>query len=94
MDFCDTLAKILRTAKLEQRKNRFKYGELFCLNYYGEVKEKDRTYYGECIYNGLVDVLCDDEKIVGVLRYNLFLQSISLWVFRNRRWMTQLVANV
>ena len=27
---------------------------------------------GECIYNGLVYVLCDGEKIVGVLRYNLF----------------------
>ena len=45
VDFCDTLAEILRTAKLEQHKNRFKYGELFCLNYYVEVKEKDRTYY-------------------------------------------------
>ena len=45
VDFCDTLAEILRTAKLEQHKNRFKYGELFCLNYYIEVKEKDRTYY-------------------------------------------------
>ena len=45
VDFCDTLAEILRTAKLEQHKNRFKYGELFCLNYYSEVKEKDRTYY-------------------------------------------------
>ena len=45
VDFCDTLAEILRTAKLEQHKNRFKYGELFCLNYYTEVKEKDRTYY-------------------------------------------------
>lgn len=31
---------------------------------------------GECIHNGLVDVLCDDDKIVGVLRYNLFWQSI------------------
>lgn len=31
---------------------------------------------GECIHNGLVDVLCDDEKIIGVLRYNLFWQSI------------------
>lgn len=31
---------------------------------------------GECIYNGLVDVLCDGEKIVGILRYNLFWQSI------------------
>ena len=32
---------------LQDRKaqNRFKYGELFCLNYYIEVKEKDRTYY-------------------------------------------------
>ena len=45
VDFCDTLAEILRTAKLEQHKNRLKYGELFCLNYYVEVKEKDRTYY-------------------------------------------------
>ena len=45
VDFCDTLAEILRTAKLEQHKNRFKYGELFCLNYYIEVTEKDRTYY-------------------------------------------------
>ena len=45
VDFCDTLAEILRTAKLEQHKNRLLYGELFCLNYYIEVKEKDRTYY-------------------------------------------------
>ncbi|MEE1005956.1 MAG: tyrosine-type recombinase/integrase [Acutalibacteraceae bacterium] len=45
VDFCDALAKILRTAKLEQHKNRLRYGELYCLNYYKEVKEKDRTYY-------------------------------------------------
>ena len=45
VDFCDTLATILRNAKLEQHKNRFKYGELYSLNYYSEVKEKDRTYY-------------------------------------------------
>ena len=45
MDFCDTLADILRKAKTEQHKNRFKYGELYHLNYYKEVKEKDRTYY-------------------------------------------------
>ena len=31
---------------------------------------------GECIYNGKVDVLCDGDKIVGVLRWNLFWQSI------------------
>ena len=45
VDFCDTLADILRKAKTEQHKNRFKYGELYHLNYYKEVKEKGRTYY-------------------------------------------------
>ena len=45
VDFCDTLADILRKTKTEQHKNRFKYGELYHLNYYKEVKEKDRTYY-------------------------------------------------
>ena len=29
-----------------------------------------------CIDNGLVFVLCDDDKILGILRYNLFWQSI------------------
>ena len=45
VDFCDTLATILKAAKTEQHKNRFQYGELYRLNYYTEVKEKDRTYY-------------------------------------------------
>ena len=45
VDFCDTLAAILKTAKTEQHKNRFRYGEVYSLNYYLEVKEKDRTYY-------------------------------------------------
>mgnify|MGYP000095046618 CR=1 FL=1 len=45
VDFCDTLAAIFKTAKAEQHKNRFRYGELYSLNYYSEVKEKDRTYY-------------------------------------------------
>ena len=45
VDFCDTLAAILKAAKTEQHKNRFRYGELYSLNYYLEVKEKDRTYY-------------------------------------------------
>ena len=45
VDFCDTLAAILRMAKMEQHKNRFKYGELYHLNYYKVVKEKDRSYY-------------------------------------------------
>lgn len=45
VDFCDTLAAILRIAEMEQHKNRFKYGELYHLNYYKVVKEKDRSYY-------------------------------------------------
>ena len=40
---------ILRAARTEQRKNRFRYGELYYLNYYKEVKEKGRTYYE--VYN-------------------------------------------
>lgn len=35
-----------------------------------------RNKVGECICNGLVKVLCDGDRIVGVLRYNLFWQSI------------------
>ena len=45
VDFCDTLADILRKAKAQQHKNRFKYGELYYLNYCKTVKEKGRTYY-------------------------------------------------
>ena len=45
VDFCDTLAAILKAAKTEQHKIRFRYGELYNLNYYFEVKEKDRSYY-------------------------------------------------
>ena len=45
MDFCDTLAAILRAAKRDQNRNRLRYGELYSLNYYTEVKEKDRAYY-------------------------------------------------
>ena len=45
VDSCDTLAAILRAAKMEQRKNRLRYGPLYNLNYYTEVKEKDRIYY-------------------------------------------------
>jgi len=45
VDFCNTLAAILKAAKTEQRKNRLQYGGLYHLNYYTEVKEKDRTYY-------------------------------------------------
>ena len=45
VDFCDTLAAFLKAAKTEQHKNRFKYGELYSLNYYKQVQEKGRSYY-------------------------------------------------
>ena len=45
VDFCDTLAAILRTAKKEQMVNSMKYGALYWQNYYRIVKEKNRTYY-------------------------------------------------
>ena len=45
VDFGDTLAEILRTARKEQLKNRMQYGELYHKNYYREVKDKNRVYY-------------------------------------------------
>ena len=45
VDFCDTLAALLRKAKTEQSKNSLKYGSLYSLNYYKEVREKNRIYY-------------------------------------------------
>lgn len=45
VDFCDTLAAILKVAKTKQHKNRFKYGELYSLNYYRQVQKKGRSYY-------------------------------------------------
>ena len=55
---------------------------------------------GECIYNGLVDVLCDGEKIVGVLRYNLFWQTIPfldlLYIdeaYRAQGWGSRMMAD-
>ena len=53
----------------------------------------------DCIYNGLVDVLCDDEKIVGILRYNMFWQSIPFLdlifideAYRSRGWGRKMMA--
>ena len=45
VDFCDTLADILRKAKAEQAKNEKDYDSLYSRNYYLEVTEKDRKYY-------------------------------------------------
>ena len=51
-----------------------------------EIKDKKRILkydthihhnkVGACIESGLVTVLCDGDEIVGVLRYNLFWQTI------------------
>lgn len=35
-----------------------------------------RDRISACIENGLMDVLCDGDKIAGILRWNLFWQSI------------------
>ena len=55
---------------------------------------------GECIHNGFVDVLCDDDKIVGVLRYNLFWQSIPFLdllfideAYRGQGWGSKMMAD-
>lgn len=45
VDFGDTLAEILRTAKKEQHRQRFQYGQLYHRNYYREVQEKNRVHY-------------------------------------------------
>lgn len=45
VDFGDTLTTILKKAKKEQLKNKMKYGELGCQNYYKEVTEKNRIHY-------------------------------------------------
>lgn len=54
---------------------------------------------GECIYNGLVHVLCDGDKIVGVLRWNLFWQTIPFLdliyideAYRGQGWGSKMMA--
>ena len=69
VDFCDTLADILRTDKSEQHKNRFQYGELYQRNYYREVREKNRVYYEFCHFDGTQDIPDDYTEIFfGCLR--------------------------
>lgn len=45
VDFGDALAEILKAAKAQQHKNRFKYGELYHFSYYKQVTVKNRTHY-------------------------------------------------
>ena len=63
MDFCDTLADILKKAKKEQRKQVFSYGELYQRNYYREVKEKNRIYYELYHLDGTEDIPLDYNEI-------------------------------
>ena len=53
---------------------------------------------GECINNKLVEVLCDGSNIVGVLRWNLFWQSIPFLdllfideAYRGQGWGSKLM---
>ena len=63
VDFCDTLAVILKEAKMEQMKNRMKYGVLYRRNYYREVSEKDRIYYELYTLSGEDDIPDDYKEI-------------------------------
>ena len=63
VDFCDTLADILRKAKREQHKNRFQYGELYQRNYYKEVREKNRIHYEYYSLDGTQEVPADYTEI-------------------------------
>ena len=61
VDFCDTLADILKKAKTEQQHDRKQYGELYRKNYYIEVIEKSRSYF-ELYSLGQPDVVPEGYK--------------------------------
>ena len=45
VDFCNTLAEILKEAKKAQMLDRLACGPLYSQNYYLSIEEKNRTYY-------------------------------------------------
>ena len=63
VDFGDALTDILRNAKKEQHKNRFRYGVLYQRNYYREVTEKNRVHYEYYHLDGTEDVPEDYKEI-------------------------------
>ena len=78
----------IRLAEAKDKKQILKYD---CHIHHSKV--------GECIHNGFVDVLCDGEKIVGVLRYNLFWQTIPFLdlifideAYRGQGWGRKMMA--
>ena len=63
VDFGDTLTKILKTAKKEQHRQRFQYGQLYHRNYYKEVREKNRVHYEYYHLDGTKEVPMDYTEI-------------------------------
>ena len=63
VDFGDTFAGILKTAKKEQHKQRFQYGQLYHRNYYKEVREKNRVHYEYYNLDGTQEVPMDYTEI-------------------------------
>lgn len=45
VDFCDTLAQILKKAGKQQHRERFQCGEMYFRNYYQRTEEKGRIHY-------------------------------------------------
>ena len=63
VDFGDTLARILKTAKKEQHRQRFQYGQLHHRNYYKEVREKNHVHYEYYNLDGTQEVPMDYTEI-------------------------------
>lgn len=63
VDFCDTLADILRAAKTEQIKAKLQYGALYKKNYYKTVKEKNRLHYELYHFDGSQEVSSEYSEI-------------------------------
>ena len=63
VDFGDTLTKILRKAKKEQHRQRLQCGQLYHLNYYKEVTEKNRVYYELYHLDGTAEIPEDYTEI-------------------------------
>lgn len=66
VDFCNTLAAILKEAKKEQMRNSLKYGPLYRQNYYRLVKEKNRAHY-EVYTLARTDAVPDDYSLVSLV---------------------------
>ena len=63
VDFGDTLTEILKTAKKEQHRQRFQYGQLYHRNYYKEVREKNRVHYEYYNLDGTQEIPMDYTEI-------------------------------